>query len=90
LPQKYGYPHQDIISGARHDAVYLARVAPTAMIFVPCIGGIGHNEIEDAKPEDLTAGSNVLLNAVLDRANAIAGRPPEQATQPQGSGALNG
>jgi len=65
-----GYPHQDIISGAGHDAVYMARVAPTAMVFVPCVGGISHNEIEDAKPEDLTAGTNVLLNAVLDRANA--------------------
>jgi len=60
-----GYPHQDIISGAGHDAVYMARVAPAAMIFVPCAGGISHNEIEDANPEDLTAGCNVLLNAVL-------------------------
>src|SRR5437762_142891 len=65
-----GYPHQDIISGAGHDAVYMARVAPTAMIFVPCVGGISHNEIEDAKPDDLTAGCNVLLNAVLDTADA--------------------
>jgi beta-ureidopropionase / N-carbamoyl-L-amino-acid hydrolase len=64
-----GYQHQDIISGAGHDAVYLARVAPTAMVFVPCVGGISHNEIEDAKPEDLTAGCNVLLKVVLDRAN---------------------
>ena len=40
------------------------------MVFVPCVGGISHNEIEDAKPEDLTAGCNVLLNAVLDRAAA--------------------
>src|SRR5215831_17841832 len=56
-----GNPHQDIISGAGHDACYIARVAPTAMIFVPCVGGISHNEIEDAKPEDLTAGGNVLL-----------------------------
>ena len=63
------YPHQDIISGAGHDAVYMARIAPSAMVFVPCVGGISHNEIEDAKPEDLTAGCNVLLNAVLDRAN---------------------
>jgi beta-ureidopropionase / N-carbamoyl-L-amino-acid hydrolase len=65
-----GYAHQDIISGAGHDAVYVARVAPTAMVFVPCIGGISHNEIEDAKPEDLTSGCNVLLNAVLDVAEA--------------------
>src|SRR5689334_10127365 len=64
-----GYPHQDIISGAGHDAVYLARIAPTAMIFVPCVGGISHNEIEDAKPDDLTAGCNVLLNAVLETAD---------------------
>src|SRR5438552_2937233 len=65
-----GYPHQDIISGAGHDAVYMARVAPTAMIFVPCVGGISHNEIEDAKSDDLTAGCNVLLNAVLDVADS--------------------
>ncbi len=64
-----GYPHQDIISGAGHDAVYMARVTPTAMIFVPCKDGISHNEIEDAAPADLAAGCNVLLNAVLDRAN---------------------
>jgi beta-ureidopropionase / N-carbamoyl-L-amino-acid hydrolase len=71
-----GYPHQDIISGAGHDACYMARVAPTAMIFVPCVGGISHNEIEDAKPEDLTAGGNVLLNVVLDCANAAAPGEP--------------
>ena len=70
--ESQGYPHQDIISGAGHDAVYLARVTPTAMIFVPCIGGISHNEIEDAKPDDLTAGCNVLLNALLETAD----RPP--------------
>ena len=64
-----GYKHQDIVSGAGHDAVYMARVAPAAMIFVPCVGGISHNEIEDAKPDDLTAGCNVLLNAVLDAAS---------------------
>jgi len=68
--QTLGYPHMDIISGAGHDAVYMARVAPTAMIFVPCVGGISHNEIEDAKPDDLAMGCAVLLNAVLERANA--------------------
>jgi len=71
-----GYPHQDIISGAGHDACYMARVAPTAMIFVPCVGGISHNEIEDAKPADLTAGGNVLLNVVLDSAGAAASAEP--------------
>ena len=65
-----GYPAQEIVSGAAHDAVYLARVAPTAMIFIPCKDGISHNEIEDAKPEDLAAGCNVLLHAMLARAAA--------------------
>lgn len=63
-----GLSHRDIVSGAGHDAVYLARVAPTAMIFVPCEGGISHNEIENARPEDLAAGCDVLLQAVLERA----------------------
>ena len=63
-----GLSHRDIVSGAGHDAVYLARVAPTAMIFVPCEGGISHNEVENARPEDLAAGCDVLLRAVLERA----------------------
>jgi len=65
---RLGCSHVDIVSGAGHDAVYVARVAPTAMIFVPCKDGISHNEIEDAKPEDLAAGCNVLAQAMLDRA----------------------
>ena len=67
--QRLGYGHQDIISGAGHDAVYMARVAPTAMVFVPCKEGISHNETEDAAPADLAAGCNVLLNALLETAN---------------------
>lgn len=63
-----GYRNMDIVSGAGHDAVYIAGVAPTAMIFVPCEGGISHNEIENAKPDDLAAGCNVLLRAVLAKA----------------------
>jgi beta-ureidopropionase / N-carbamoyl-L-amino-acid hydrolase len=63
-----GLSHRDIVSGAGHDAVFLARVAPTAMVFVPCEGGISHNEIENARPEDLAAGCDVLLHAVLERA----------------------
>jgi len=65
---RLGYRHMDIVSGAGHDAVHIASVAPTAMIFVPCEGGISHNEIENAKPEDLAAGCNVLLQAVLAQA----------------------
>jgi len=63
-----GLSEMDVVSGAGHDAVYMARVAPTAMIFVPCKDGISHNEIEDARPEHLEAGCNVLLHAMLDRA----------------------
>jgi len=55
-------------SGAGHDAVYLARVAPTAMIFVPCKGGLSHNELEDADPAHLEAGANVLLHCMLEKA----------------------
>ena len=67
---RLGYPHRDIVSGAGHDAVYMAKVAPTGMIFVPCRDGISHNEVEDASPADLTAGCNVLLHAMLERAGA--------------------
>ncbi|CAQ71912.1 Amidase, hydantoinase/carbamoylase, N-carbamoyl-L-amino-acid hydrolase [Cupriavidus taiwanensis LMG 19424] len=66
--QRLGHSAMDVISGAGHDAVYLARVAPAAMIFVPCKDGISHNEIEDARPEHLEAGCNVLLHAMLDAA----------------------
>ena len=65
-----GYAHRDIVSGAGHDAAYVNRVAPTAMIFVPCADGISHNEVESATPGDLAAGCNVLLRAMLDRAVA--------------------
>jgi beta-ureidopropionase / N-carbamoyl-L-amino-acid hydrolase len=63
-----GYPHRDIVAGAGHDACYLSKVAPASMIFVPCVDGISHNEVEDAKPEWITAGGNVLLNAMVHRA----------------------
>jgi beta-ureidopropionase / N-carbamoyl-L-amino-acid hydrolase len=64
--QKLGYSHRDIVSGPGHDAVNVSRVAPVAMIFIPCLDGISHNEVESAKPEDLAAGANVLLHAVLE------------------------
>jgi N-carbamoyl-L-amino-acid hydrolase len=65
---RLGYRHMPVVSGAGHDAVYMARLAPTGMIFIPCKDGISHNEIEDAKPEHITAGGNVLLHAMLERA----------------------
>ena len=51
--------------------MYLARITPTAMVFVPCEGGISHNEIENARPEDIAAGCNVLLDAVLSAAGTV-------------------
>ncbi len=65
-----GLSAREIVSGAGHDAVYMARVVPTAMIFVPCKDGISHNEAEYASPEACADGANVLLHAVLARANA--------------------
>jgi N-carbamoyl-L-amino-acid hydrolase len=70
--ENLGYTHRDIVSGAAHDAVYLARIAPAAMVFVPCEGGISHNEIETATPGDVAAGCNVLLHAVLARAGVAS------------------
>ena len=66
--QKLGYSNMPAVSGAGHDAVYMARLAPSGMIFIPCKDGISHNEIEDAKPEHIEAGCNVLLHAMLERA----------------------
>ncbi len=63
-----GYSAMDIVSGAGHDSVYLARIVPVGMIFVPCEGGLSHNEAENAAPEDIAAGCDVLLHAVLAQA----------------------
>ena len=66
--QQLGYTNMPVVSGAGHDAVYMAKLAPSGMIFIPCKDGISHNEIEDAKAEHITAGCNVLLHAMLERA----------------------
>ena len=65
-----GLTSMPIISGAGHDSFYIGRVAPAAMVFIPCEGGISHNEIENAKQEDIAAGCSVLLGAMVERANA--------------------
>ncbi len=71
---RLGYSHRDIVSGPGHDALNVAAVAPAAMVFIPCEKGISHNEAENAKPEDVTAGANVLLHAIMeyDRRTAVA------------------
>ncbi|CAM2166607.1 N-carbamoyl-L-amino-acid hydrolase [Burkholderia latens] len=68
----FGYTNERIVSGAGHDAILLARRVPTAMVFIPCVGGLSHNEAEDALPDDVTRGTNVLLHAVLARAGVTA------------------
>jgi N-carbamoyl-L-amino-acid hydrolase len=64
--EQAGFTTRDMASGAGHDAAYIARVAPTTMIFVPCLGGLSHNEAESTSFEECAAGSQVLLNAVLE------------------------
>jgi beta-ureidopropionase / N-carbamoyl-L-amino-acid hydrolase len=66
---KLNYTAREIVSGAGHDAVYVARHVPTAMIFTPCKDGLSHNEAESIKPEEAEAGCQVLFEAVLARAN---------------------
>jgi beta-ureidopropionase / N-carbamoyl-L-amino-acid hydrolase len=63
--QTLGYAALDMVSGAGHDSCNVSAVVPTAMVFVPCAGGLSHNEAESATAADLSAGANVLLHAVL-------------------------
>jgi len=65
-----GLSARRIVSGAGHDAKYLSEICPTAMVFIPCAGGISHNESESITPEDAEAGANVLLSALI----RLAGR----------------
>jgi N-carbamoyl-L-amino-acid hydrolase len=69
--EHFGYKHRDIVSGAGHDACYLASVTPTSMVFTPCVDGVSHNESEDIKLEWSTAGANVLLHAALEKAEIV-------------------
>jgi len=69
--EKLGYSHMDIVSGAGHDACWINRVAPTAMIMCPCVDGLSHNEAEEISPEWAAAGTDVLLHAVLEKAEIV-------------------
>ncbi len=68
--QRLGYSVRRLPSGAGHDAQMLARVCPAAMVFTPSRGGISHNPAEHTDPEDLEAGANVLLQVLLELADA--------------------
>ncbi|MFT7059810.1 MAG: N-carbamoyl-L-amino-acid hydrolase [Pseudorhodobacter sp.] len=69
--EKLGYSHMDIVSGAGHDACWINRLFPTVMIMCPCVDGLSHNEAEDISTEWATAGTDVMLHAVLDVAEVV-------------------
>ena len=70
-----GYDSLEMVSGAGHDSCNVSAVVPTAMVFVPCAGGLSHNEAESALPGDLQAGANVLLHAMLSLARSATANP---------------
>lgn len=69
--ERLGYSHQNLISGAGHDACWINRVAPTAMVMCPCVDGLSHNEAEEISPEWAAAGTNVLFHAVVETAEIV-------------------
>jgi len=69
--ERLGYSHMDIVSGAGHDACWINRVTPTAMVMCPCVDGLSHNEAEDISPEWAEAGTNVLFHAVVETAEIV-------------------
>ena len=69
--ERLGYSHKEIVSGAGHDACWINRVAPTAMIMCPCVDGLSHNEDEEITKEWAQAGADVLLHAVVETAGVV-------------------
>jgi len=69
--ERLGYSHRNIISGAGHDACWINRTTPTAMVMCPCVDGLSHNEAEDISVEWATAGADVLLHAVVETAEIV-------------------
>ena len=69
--ERLGYSHQDLVSGAGHDACWINRVAPTSMVMCPCVDGLSHNEAEEISPAWAAAGTNVLFHAVVETAQII-------------------
>ncbi|MFT6911853.1 MAG: N-carbamoyl-L-amino-acid hydrolase [Paracoccaceae bacterium] len=69
--ERLGYSHMDLVSGAGHDACWINRVAPTAMIMCPCVDGLSHNEAEEISAEWAAAGTNVLFHAVVETAGIV-------------------
>ncbi|MEC9404452.1 MAG: M20/M25/M40 family metallo-hydrolase, partial [Pseudomonadota bacterium] len=69
--ERLGYSHQNIISGAGHDACWINKVAPTAMIMCPCVDGLSHNEAEEISKDWAKAGADVLFHAVVETAGIV-------------------
>ena len=69
--ERLGYSHRDLISGAGHDACWINRVAPTAMVMCPCVDGLSHNEAEEISKDWATAGTDVLMHAVVETAEIV-------------------
>ena len=69
--ERLGYSHMNLISGAGHDACWINRVSPTAMVMCPCVGGLSHNEAEEISPEWATKGTDVLFHAVVETAEVV-------------------
>jgi N-carbamoyl-L-amino-acid hydrolase len=69
--ERLGYTWRDIVSGAGHDACWINRIAPTAMVFCPCVGGVSHNEAEEITPDWAAKGTDVLFHAVLEAAGIV-------------------
>lgn len=70
--ERLGYTHRNIVSGAGHDACWINRVAPTAMVMCPCVDGLSHNEAEEITKEWAAAGADVLFHAVVETAEIVA------------------
>ncbi|RWM92561.1 MAG: Zn-dependent hydrolase [Mesorhizobium sp.] len=69
--ERLGYTHRNIVSGAGHDACWINRVAPTAMVMCPCVDGLSHNEAEEITREWAAAGADVLFHAVVETAEIV-------------------
>ena len=70
--ERLGYSHMDLVSGAGHDACWINRVTPTAMVMCPCVDGLSHNEAEEISSEWAEAGTNVLFHAVVETAQIVS------------------
>ena len=70
--ERLGYSHMNLISGAGHDACWINRMFPTAMVMCPCVDGLSHNEAEEISQDWATAGTDVLFHAVVETAEIVS------------------